>query len=91
MARAVAAQIELKLTLTPQERVGRSRSLDPEAHEAYMRGRLHMRKMTRDATETAIRYFQDALTVEPHYAMAYAGIADAYIGMTSWYSAPLWA
>jgi TolB-like protein len=89
MARVVAAQIELKLTVTQQERLGRSRRLNPEAHEAYMRGRLHMRKMTRDATEMAIKYFKEALTVEPLYAMAYAGMADAYIGMTSWYSAPL--
>jgi TolB-like protein/tetratricopeptide (TPR) repeat protein len=89
VARAVAAQIDLKLTVTQQERLGRSRSLNPEAHEAYMRGRLHLRKMTREGTEKAIKYFQEALAVECRYAMAYAGMADAHIGITSWYSAPL--
>jgi TolB-like protein/tetratricopeptide (TPR) repeat protein len=89
VAHVVATQIDLKLTAAQQKRLGRGRSLNPEAHEAYMRGRLHMRKMTREGTETAIKYFQQALTIEPRYAMAYAGIADAQIGITSWYSAPL--
>lgn len=89
VARIVAAQIDLKLSVTQQERLGRGRSLNLEAHEAYMRGRLHLRKMTREGTETAIKYFQQALTIEPQYAMAYAAMADAHIGITSWYSAPL--
>ena len=87
VARVVAAQIDLKLTVTQQRRP--SRRLNPDAHEAYMRGRLHMRKMTREGTETAIKYFQEALAADPRYAMAHAGIADAYIGLTSWYRAPL--
>ncbi|HUE85236.1 MAG TPA: winged helix-turn-helix domain-containing protein [Vicinamibacterales bacterium] len=89
VARIVAAQIDLKLSVTQQERLGRGRSLNLEAHEAYLRGRLHLRKMTREGTETAIKYFQQALTIEPQNAMVYAAMADAYIGMTSWHSAPL--
>lgn len=89
VARAVAAQIELTLVDSQPARRERSRALNPEAHEAYMRGRLHLRKMTREGSETAIKYFQEALAIEPRYAMAHAGVADAYIGMTSWHSAPL--
>jgi TolB-like protein len=89
VARAVAAQIALKLTDGQQTRLRPRRSQNLEAHEAYMRGRLHLRKMTREGAETSIKYFQEALAVEPRYAMAYAGIADAYVGMTSWYGAPL--
>lgn len=89
VARAVAAQIDLKLSISQQARLGRGRDLNPEAHEAYMRGRLHLRKMTREDAESAIKYFRQALAIEPGYAMAYAGIADANISVTSWHNAPL--
>ena len=89
IARAVAAQIHLKLSISQLAWLGRSRSLNPEAHEAYMRGRLHLRKMTREGAEIAIKYFRQALASEPRYAMAYAGIADANISVTSWHNAPL--
>jgi len=74
VARAIADEIQV--TLTPQERVllTRARPLNLEAHEAYTRGRYDW---ARAHLEQAIEHFERAVTIEPDYALAYAGIADA--------------
>ena len=54
------------------------RPVDPEAHEAYLRGRLHMSKLTAEGCEAAIELFGQALEKDPGYAVAYVGIGQAY-------------
>jgi serine/threonine-protein kinase len=50
------------------------------AYEFYMKGRFHLLKGIRSETETGIGYFQQAIDADPNYALAYAGLADAYRG-----------
>lgn len=70
----------LQVTLTPKER----RSLqfvatsDPEAYDYYLRGRKYMYSMARRDYEHAIRMFDQAIGVDSKFALAYAGMADAY-------------
>ncbi len=52
---------------------------NPEAHDAYLRGRYHWAKRTLAETRKAIEYFRKATDAEPTYAKAYAGLADCYI------------
>ena len=69
-----------------------SRTIDPEAHDEYLRGRSvlaggpgHLsrlaskRQYTEQDVQTAIAYFKSAIDKNPAYAQAYAGLADAYI------------
>ena len=85
----VAGEIarEIKLELTPEERtrLAKALSLDPEAHELYLKGRYFWNKRSEDGFVKAIEYFQQAIAREPKYAQAYAGLADAYalLGSTS--------
>lgn len=78
----VAGEIarEIKLELTPEERtrLARQPSIDPEAHELYLKGRYFWNKRSEDGFVKAIEYFQQAIAHEPKYAQAYAGLADAY-------------
>jgi len=53
-----------------------------EAYGLYMRGRFYLLKGTKPETETSISYFQQAIEFDPNYALAYAGLADAYRGQT---------
>ena len=78
VARAIAQQI--KITLTPQEqtRLGGTRMVDPEAHEAYLKGRYYSNKRTEKEVRKSIEYFQQAIEKDPNYASAYSGMADAY-------------
>jgi adenylate cyclase len=49
-----------------------------EAYDLYLRGRLEWETFRPDGLEASIRYFTSALQLDPHYAMAYAGIAKSY-------------
>src|SRR5262249_30806091 len=71
---------EIRIQLTPAEsaRLGSPRRVHPEAHVAYLKGRFHWNKRTRAALETAVEYFDHAIALDPEYAVAYAGLADAY-------------
>jgi TolB-like protein/DNA-binding winged helix-turn-helix (wHTH) protein/Flp pilus assembly protein TadD len=56
------------------------------AYDLYLRGRSFRDQATEESTRKAIEYFQRALAADPHYARAYAGIADAYwlLGAPGW-------
>ncbi len=85
VARAIAAQIEIKLT--PQEKMllTTHRPVNPAAHEAYLRGLYELHGMAAEVSadsrmqsvQKAIGFFQQALAQDPDDALAYAGLADA--------------
>jgi len=70
----------LKVTLSPKERrsIQYVATSDARAFDFYLRGRNYMYTMTRRDYEHAIRMFEQAINVDAKYALAYAGIADAY-------------
>ena len=55
------------------------RSVDPEAEKLYLRGRAHWNRRHPAEIRQAIACFQQAVEREPYYAIAYAGLADAYL------------
>jgi len=77
---AVVAR-EIRLRLTPQQRLEltSARAVNPEAHEAYLKGRFYWNKRTEGGFREAIEYFETAIAKDPKYAQPYAGLADAYI------------
>jgi TolB-like protein len=78
VARHVSRWLALEL-LPPKER----RKVDPVAHEAYLKGRYHWNKMTEEGVRKSIAYYEQALSLDPEYALAHAGLADAYIQLGS--------
>ena len=75
VARDVADAVQAKLTPDAEERLARTRAVDPEAHELYLKGEdLYVRTEARKALE----YFQNAVQRDPNFARAYLGIAKAY-------------
>jgi len=73
----------LQVTLSPQERRAMQSvaTSDPEAYDYYLRGRRYMYSMARRDYEHAIRMFEQAISLDSKYALAYAGLADAYSHM----------
>ena len=49
-----------------------------EAYQAYLKGRYHWNKRTKGEIERGLKYFKEAIGLDPDYALAYAGIADSY-------------
>jgi TolB-like protein/class 3 adenylate cyclase len=78
VARGVAKQVALELTGDEEARLRTTRKTDPEAHEAYLRGTLHLAEASALDTYKAIEYFEQAIERDPELAGAWAGLADAY-------------
>ena len=79
VAGVVAREIQLRLTAQQRLDLSSARVVNPEAHEAYLKGRFFWNKRTEDGFRKAIEYFNDAIAKDPNYAPAYAGLADAYL------------
>jgi len=75
VAQKVAGALAVKLLPAEQARLAKSRTVDPEAYEAYIKGSQYWVRMTKGDLDTAERYFELALQKDPIYAAAYAGIA----------------
>jgi tetratricopeptide (TPR) repeat protein len=58
--------------------------VNPEAHEAYLKGCYYFGKYNPDAFQNAVRFFNVALEKDPSYAVAYAGLALAYAAPGYW-------
>ena len=76
VARDVAEQVSVKLE--PQSHPARTGQINPEAYEAYLRGRYYWNKFTEAGLRRAIEYFEQAIDKQPDFAKAYSGIADSY-------------
>src|SRR5262245_47631912 len=79
VARAVAREIQLHLTQQQQADLTEHRTVDPAAHESYLKGRFFWNKRTELGFRKAIEYFQVAIAKDPTHAQAYAGLADSYL------------
>ncbi len=75
----VAASLKPRLTSAEQRRLAKHYTENVEAYQLYLRGRYHALKRTLPETQKAISYFQRAIDLDPSYALAYAGLADAHI------------
>ncbi len=84
IARSVSQQIKLRLTPEQDSKLAAVRPINQEAHEAYLKGRFYWNKRTKDDLYTAISYFEQAAQIDPGYALAYVGIADAYWALHEW-------
>jgi tetratricopeptide (TPR) repeat protein len=58
--------------------------IDPEAYEAYLKGRYFWNKRTPEGLKTAVGYFNEAVAKDPNYATAYSGLADTYALLGDW-------
>ena len=88
VAQNVAEEVGVKLGSSQQAYIAAARTVRPEAHEDYLLGLHYLRSGTRTGTEKAIEYFQAAIARDPDYGLAYAGLANAYRGLSSLYMAP---
>lgn len=79
VAQAIARQIQIKLTPREQKRLASARSISPQAHESYLRGRHFWYQRTEEGMRKSIECFQQAIDRDPNYAVAYDGISDAYV------------
>lgn len=83
LARGVARALALRLLPAEEARLGFSRPVSAEAHEAYLLARFHWYKLTPRDIELSLQYFELARQKDPRYAAVYTGIADVWGAMIS--------
>ncbi len=91
VSRAIANGIQIKLTPHEQARLASGRPVDPEAHEAYLKGRYEWNKWTAEGAKKSVEYFQRAVQKDPAFAQAWAGLADAYRFLAHYGIWPAWS
>jgi TolB-like protein/DNA-binding winged helix-turn-helix (wHTH) protein/tetratricopeptide (TPR) repeat protein len=79
VAQAIAEQVHAVVTPEEQGHLSRSRVIDPEVYELYLKGRRIMERGGLQDVRNAIDYFQSGLEKDPDNALLYTGLADAYI------------
>jgi TolB-like protein/DNA-binding winged helix-turn-helix (wHTH) protein/Flp pilus assembly protein TadD len=84
VARAIAEQIRATLNRQEQAALEDAKAVNPEAYQAYLKGRYFLNKRTGDGLRRAIEYFNSAIETDPTYAAAYSGLADAYALSGDW-------
>ena len=80
----IAQALRLQSTGEEQIRLAKRRPENTEAHLAYLEGRFWYHKQTDEGNQRAIAFFNKAVEADPKFALAYAGIADVYLGAASW-------
>jgi TolB-like protein/Flp pilus assembly protein TadD len=84
----IAYNLRIKLTSQVQELLTRRYTQDTKAYRLYLMGRFFWSKYTKEGVEKGIEYFQQAIEHDPNYALAYAGLADAYHRLSNLYRPP---
>jgi len=78
VARRVVEALQVQLGVEEARALTKKPTENPEAHRLYLLGRYHFAKFTRAGWTNAIRSFEQALQIDPNFALAYCGLADTY-------------
>jgi tetratricopeptide (TPR) repeat protein len=89
VAQAVAREIRIRLSPQEAARLGTRKLVNPEAYDAYLRGRYYWNKRTVEDFRKSIEFFKRAIELDPAYAPAQAGLADAYNLLGSYGAIPM--
>ena len=74
----IVQALQLRLSPDESQNLRKRFTENTRAYQLYLQGRFFWNKRSDDALKTAIKYFEQAIEEDPHYALAWAGIADSY-------------
>src|SRR6266478_5532191 len=79
IAKTIAETLQARLTGSEKTLITKTPTVNPEAYELYLKGRFFWNKRTGTDLRKSIDYFKQAAEKDQKYALAYAGLADAYV------------
>lgn len=89
IAAEIASKLQLELSGDAEKALTKRYTDNNDAYQLYLKGRFHLAKRNKSDVERSLEYFQQAIALDPNFAMAYSALADAYNGMTAYpYMAP---
>ena len=78
VARTIADRLQSSLTVDEEKRIDRRPTESLRAYEAYLLGNQRLKRLSRVAIEQAIEYFEEAVELDPEFALGWVGLADGY-------------
>jgi adenylate cyclase len=78
VALAIARQINVELTSQERARLANARPVNPQAYEAYLKGRYFLSEFSGERLKKAFEQFELAIKLDPNFALPYTGLSDAY-------------
>jgi serine/threonine protein kinase/tetratricopeptide (TPR) repeat protein len=88
IATEISENLRLKLTGAQKKRLTRRYTENTEAYQLYLKGRYHWNKRTQEGIKKGAEYFEQAISLDGDYALAYAGLADCYNLLSSYSAIP---
>jgi serine/threonine protein kinase/Flp pilus assembly protein TadD len=88
IARDVSTNLKAKLSGAEETKVSRTATADPEAYQAYLKGRYYWNRRTAENLKKAIEQFKSATDRDPNYALAFAGLGDCYAVLNEYAGMP---
>jgi eukaryotic-like serine/threonine-protein kinase len=88
IAKDVSSKLELKLSGAEEAKMTKNATANPEAYQAYLKGRYYWNRRTAENLKKAIEQFKIATDKDPNYAIAYSGLADCYAVLPEYAGTP---
>ncbi len=79
IAQDISEKLKLNLNARHRKRLSRRPTINEDAYHSYLRGRFNWNKRSTEGVSKSIDFFKEAIEIDPLFALAYAGIADAYV------------
>jgi len=79
LASAIARKINVQLTPAERTHLGETETVDPEAYDAYLKGRYFFNRPSDENLQKAIARFEDAIALNADFVPALSGLSDAYL------------
>ena len=86
IAKTIAETLQARLTGSEKSSIAKTPTVNPEAYELYLKGRFFWNKRSGTDLRKAIDYFERAIAKDPNYALAYVGLADSHLLLSSYAS-----
>ena len=88
IAKDLSTKLKSKLSGAEETKVSRTATADPEAYQAYLKGRYYWNRRTAENLKKAIEQFRSATDRDPNYALAFVGLADCYAVLNEYAGTP---
>ncbi len=79
VARDVSSNLKAKLSGSEAAKIEKTYTTNPEAYQLYLKGRYQWNKRTSESLKQAAEFFDQAIAIDPNYALAYSGLAETYV------------
>jgi TolB-like protein/Flp pilus assembly protein TadD len=83
ISKEISAKLRLRLTGEEKRKLGKRYTENTEAYQLYLKGRYYLNKRTTAGMRQGVENFERAIDLDPAFALAYAGLADAYAFLAS--------